>query len=78
MTKRNTETKQIASKRRRDSPKVDSTAGLDASILTGPARLLPLEAYLLNASPADIRKVCVGPPALRKLRTYDVVFSNDA
>ena len=27
---------------------------------------------------ADIRKACVCLPALRELRTYDVVFSNDA
>ena len=39
---------------------------------------IPLEALLLKASPADIRQVCVCPPALRKLRTYDVDFSNDA
>ena len=34
---------------------------------------VPLEAWLLliEASPADIRKMCVCPPALRKLRTYD-------
>ena len=38
----------------------------------------PLEASLLQASPADIRKWCVCPPVLRKLRTYDFVFSNDA
>ena len=31
-----------------------------------------------KVSPADIRKVCVCPPALIKLQTYDVVFSNDA
>ena len=37
-----------------------------------------LEVYLVTASPADIRKVCVWPPALRKLRTYDVDFLNDA
>ena len=38
---------------------------------------IPLEAKLLKASTAGIRKVCVRPPALRKLRTYDADFSND-
>ena len=33
---------------------------------------------LLKAFPADIRKVCVCPHALRKLRTYDAIFANDA
>ena len=39
---------------------------------------IPFEAWLLKASPADIRKTCVCLPELRKLRTYDFVFSNDA
>ena len=39
---------------------------------------VPLEAKLLKAPPVDIRKVFVCPPALRKLRIYDVVFSNHA
>ena len=40
---------------------------------------VPLEAWLLKASPADVRKLCVCPPALRELRTYDNAdFSNDA
>ena len=36
--------------------------------------LVPLEAWPLKASPADIRTVCVCvcPHALRKLRTYEV------
>ena len=37
---RKTETKQIASKRRRDTPKVDSTPGLASPTLAGPARLV--------------------------------------
>ena len=36
---------------------------------------IPLEAWLLKASPANIRKECVVCPyALRKLRTYEVSF----
>ena len=36
--------------------------------------------YLLKASPADIRKVCVFvcPHAFTKFRTYEVIFANDA
>ena len=40
---------------------------------------IPLEAELLKIPQRIFEKcVCVRPHALRKLRTYDVVFSNDA
>ena len=37
---------------------------------------IPLDAELLKASPADIRKVCVSA-FTQKIRTYEVVFAND-
>ena len=40
------------------------------------ASKVPLETWLLKAFPTF--EQCVCPPALRKLRTYDVGFSNDA